>query len=453
MSPWPPVRLTSSRRRTAESRFFFKNGTLRSQPDGTPSSFTLDNFFGTTGSFDPWPVYDPYIQRFWLFAVNETDPSTSTYLIALSNTSEANDLFRHFSLDARAFGNNIMNQWCDYPKLGIDSQAIYLTCNMFTFPAVPPSGSSGPKFVTNKIRVMTKNQFVNDTCCSWWDFWNFTDGTRNFAFTIQPAVMIGATNANGEFLIAAQGQGGRGGALEVYQITNAQNCCLPAQTGPFFAQAERRVGSYSRPPAAGNSCPTPPSGGESSCAPQPNGVQGIDTGDTRLLYAFWQNGKLVTGQNTACGDGTNTCAVFDEFNVSRFPTITTLNDWVLSSSGHAYYPMVAANSAGNRTMVYNRSTTTEFVGAWFVGIPPASTCTGCADGPETALHAGQNTYVVLDSAGSNRWGDYSGASPDPDGTGIWIRGQYASNTQNVWATDIGLTYESVASTMMASGAP
>lgn len=263
-----------------------------------------------------------------------------------------------------------------------------------------------------------------------------TDGTRSFAFTIQPAVMIGATNAEGEFLVAAQIQGTdlHGSAYVVYHITNAQNCCLPAQTGPFFAQTVRSIGSYSNPPAA----------------PQPNGVQAINTGDTRVLYAFWQNGKLASGQNTACGDGSVTCAAFDEFDVSRFPTITTLNDWVLSSSGYAYYPMMAANSTGNRTMVYSRSTATEFVGAWFVGIPPASTCTGCADGPETALHAGQNTYVVQDSAGLNRWGDYSGASPDPDGTGIWIRGEYASNTQNMWATDIGLTYESVPRMMMSS---
>jgi hypothetical protein len=63
---------------------------------------------------------------------------------------------------------------------------------------------------------------------------------------------------------------------------------------------------------------------------------------------------------------------------------------------------------------------------------------------------GRTLSVVQDSAGLNRWGDYSGASPDPDGTGIWIRGEYASNTQNMWATDIGLTYESVPRMMMSS---
>jgi hypothetical protein len=400
-----------------------KAGTLQ-------SSSTLNTFLGTTSSFDPWAVYDPYIQRFWLFAVNQIDPSTSTYFIAISNSSDANGGFLIFSLDARTFGSTNMNDWCDYPKLGIDSQAIYLTCNMFS---LPNNGTS--TFQTNKVRVMTKSQFVNNACCSWWDFWNITDGARSNAFTIQPAVMIGAINANGEFLVAAQGGGGSGSAYEVYHVTDAQNCCFPTQTGPGFTQEARSVGSYSSPPSA----------------TQPSGALAIDTGDTRLVYAFWQNGKLASGQTFACGSPAVACLAFDEFDVSAFPTILTLNDWFLPSAGHAYYPMVAANSAGNRTMVYSRSSTTEFAGAWFVGIPPTTSCTGCFDGPETALHAGQNTYArncftptrLTCNDARNRWGDYSGASPDPDGRGVWIRGEYASATQNEWATQIGLTYEAV----------
>jgi hypothetical protein len=269
-----------------------------------------------------------------------------------------------------------MNDWCDYPKLGIDSQAIYLTCNMFSLPRAPnpPAKST---FQTSKIRVMTKSQFVDNACCSWWDFWNINEGTRTLAFTVQPAVMIRATNADGEFLVAARGHGGIGSAQEVYHITNAQNCCFPTQTGPGFAQAARSVGSYSSPPSAA----------------QPSGALPIDTGDTRLLYAFWQNGKLANGQNFACGRPAVACIVFDEFDVSAFPTIRTLNDWFLPSAGHAYYPMVAANSAGKRTMVYSRSSVTEFTGAWFVGIPLTTSCRGCFDGPETTLAAGQNTYA------------------------------------------------------------
>jgi hypothetical protein len=272
---------------------------------------------------------------------------------------------------------------------------------------------------------MTKSQFVDGTCCGWTDFFDIDDGSGSKAFSIQPAVMIGATNADGEFLIAARGGGGSDSIYEVYHITNPQEDAK-------LAQAARSVGSYSIPPSAA----------------QPGGALAIDTGDTRLLYAFWQNGKLASGQTFACGNPAVACVAFEEFDVWDFPTIRTLNDWSL---GAGYYPMVAANSFGNRTMVYNRSSATEFAGAFFVGIPPTTSCTRCFDGPETTLAAGLTTYVLRNCPRPpplpmpncpgplNRWGDYSGASPDPDGTGIWIRGEYASATQNQWATVIGLT--------------
>jgi hypothetical protein len=406
-------------------KIFTKSGTLQ-------STATLNSFLGTSGSFDPWVVYDPYINRFWLAAANQANPSTTTFFVAVSSTSDANSGFSVFAFDAKVFGSGVINDWCDYPKLGIDSQAIYMTCNMFTLP-----NDNTSHYDTNKIRVMTKGQFTGGACCSWWDFWNQPDFSGSRAFTIQPAVMIGASNANGEFLITSVGQGGSGNVQSVYQVTNAQNCCFPTQTGPGFARADKGVGGYNAPPVGA----------------QPSGVAGLDTGDTRALFAFWQNGKLATGKNCGapgCNNGAGgSVPIFDEFDVSAFPAITTVNNWFLPSSGHAYYPMVASNSAGNRTMVYSRSSTSEFVSTDFVGVPPSTACTGCFDGPETSLHAGQNTYLrncftpvnLGCTDASNRWGDYSGASPDPDGTGVWIRGEFASSTANIWSTQIGLTFE------------
>jgi hypothetical protein len=121
-----------------------------------------------------------------------------------------------------------------------------------------------------------------------------------------------------------------------------------------------------------------------------------------------------------------------------------VNDWVLAQDGtDRYYPRVDVNAAGNKTMVYTRSSSTEFASAFYVGIPNSGTCTTCSDGPETTLQAGGNSYVDFGSPPTtrNRWGDYLGAAPDPDGTGIWIHGEFAQTTANNWATQVGLTYE------------
>jgi hypothetical protein len=45
--------------------------------------------------------------------------------------------------------------------------------------------------------------------------------------------------------------------------------------------------------------PSPPN------ANQPGGPNNIDTGDSRLLFAFWKNGHLSTGQNIACSFNPN----------------------------------------------------------------------------------------------------------------------------------------------------
>ena len=181
----------------------------------------------------------------------------------------------------------------------------------------------------------------------------------------------------------------------------------------------------------------------------PNATQqgtstGIDTGDHRLLYAIWQSGHLSTGQTIKCPDENSACSAFTELNVSDMGDIHTVNDWVLAQDGSdRYYPRVDVNAVGNKTMVYTRSSSSEFAGLFYVGIPNSATCTTCSDGPETTLQAGGNSYVDFGSppGSRNRWGDYFGAAADPDGTGIWVHGEFARTTANSWATQVGLTYE------------
>jgi len=413
---------------------FRKNGSL--VPAASRGLFGFFSSLGTVasdGPFDPWLRYDEYINRFWLFAVSENDsPQRSTFLIGLSNTDDATQGWTLFAIDATLNGNTATSNWCDYPKLGVDAQAIYLTCNMFSFPSTTGS------FQYAKVRVMTKDQFVNNTCCFWWDFWNLREDFLGItaSFTVQPAYMHGANAANGEFLIDAHTFCifCPPNTLEVWHITNAQRCCVPgSQSSPDLNQESHDVGNF----------PSPPN------ARQSGSTTRIDTGDTRLLFAFWKGGFLSTGQNLACNSGADACIAFTELNVSGFPTISTVNDFAYQTTGVDYfYPAVDVNAAGDKTMVFSRSSASEFAGASYIGIPASSTCTNCVNGPETVLAAGQNTYVRLEGPplNRNRWGDYLGAAADPDGVGIWIHGQFAAATANTWGTQVGLTYEALDTT-------
>lgn len=403
----------------------------------------LGGFFGPLVApgdlvFDPSVVFDPYIHRFWLLAGDLNNTSkTSSFLLAISDSDDASADWSFVSLNARLNGSTDSGLGCDYPKIGFDAQAIYLTCNMFNFPLGrgTVSCSFGSIFCwSNKVRVMTKDQFINGGCCFWWDFFALGEGFLNQApsFTIQPARMIGATSADGEFLINAHGGGGGDHVLLVRQILNAQNCCVPGnQTSPDIQQNDQGVGSFDTPPSA----PQPPDS---------SGItHDIDTGDTRLLYAIWQNSKLATGQNLSCPDGNffEACIAFTEIDVSAYPNMSTVNDFALSSSQvYRYYPAVDANDAGNRTMVFTCSSTSEFPDVIDVGIPDPSVCTNCIDS-EAVVQAGSAPYT---DGGTNGWGDYSAAERDPDGVGIWIQGQFAPSLAplGVIGLQVGLTQES-----------
>jgi hypothetical protein len=78
----------------------------------------------------------------------------------------------------------------------------------------------------------------------------------------------------------------------------------------------------------------------------------------------------------------------------------------------------------------------RFAGTSFVLIPRSSTCTNCFNS-ETSIASGLGPYG---SSGKQRWGDYSGASADPDGDGVWVYGEFAS-TGSQWGTEAALTMD------------
>lgn len=355
--------------------------------------------------FDPWVAYDPYIDRFWLVAASVNDnPERSTFLLAVSDSSEATTGWSTFSIDATLNGDDPSDTWCDRPTLGFDTQAIYLTCNMFSFP------STGTDFAHAKLRVMTKGQFLAGSCCRWWDFWDLREGFLGLSTSsdIRPAQMLGATDADGEYLVDAHGGGGSGDTLEVWHITDPGNCCGDDQTAPNLEQSGRDVGSYDPPPDTRQQ-------GTSAT---------LDSGDTRLLYAFWQDGHVSTGHNLACPSVDAACVGYTEVDVADYPDMSLVNDWILpqDESVDRLYPAVAPNAAGEKAMVFSVAGPDRFAGTSFVLVPDSSTCTNCFQS-ETSMESGLGSYGSSDT---QRWGDYSGASPDPDGDGVWVAGEFAS---------------------------
>lgn len=413
----------------ADVESFSKTGLM--QFDLSLGGFFANVTGDTTNITDPQTAYDPYINRFWVSATAYNDSKNeSKLLLAWSDTSDGSSasLWNFVALNSTRTENAPSTLGCDRDSLGFDAQAIYLSCNMFTFPLATGS------FIYSNIRVMTTGQFTSNQCCYWYDFFNFQDSnelTSPYSYTVQPARMHGAQPSNGEFLVDAHQEGGSSNQLEVFQITNPQTCCIPGnQTGPLFAHTEQSVNGFSPAPSV--------------VQPTPN--TNIDPGDTRLLFAIWQNGILSVGHDVGCNAGNVACIAYTELSVSSFPTMSVVNDWQTDSGYNRYYPAVDVNPSGYKTMVFTRSfpNGSNPPSAAVMSIPPSSVCTNCWNS-ETITQQGAADYLNL-YQGVNRWGDYSGASADPDGTGIWVAGEFAAsngkNPTNQWGTQITLTYES-----------
>jgi len=390
----------------------------------------------TDNTFDPETQWDPYIDRFWVVAVSRNpNPSgaagtrRSRLLIAVSNSDDAADGFSTFSLDAMADGSEINQNWCDYPQMGFNMNHLFISCNMFEF---------GGGFAYSKIRVLSKSQFLGGACCAWWDFWDMVDLFSN-SFTIQPATMYGAGPGTPMVLVNAHGGGGSDNELSMWRITNAGACCGGGSGDPDLEGENYTVGSFDTPPNA----------------EALGSTTNVDTGDSRILFATWRNNTLYFGGNTACNDGDDACLQYLELNVPSAgqdfgdeDNYSLTHHFAVGASGlNYYYPSVAANDAGNRSVVYSRSGPSEFIGTYYFGIPAGAapcnpdSCPGNpTDGPEITLAPGVSGYTQNDTQGRNRWGDYFGSSPDPDGVGVWVTGEFAAAGGN-WATQVGLTYE------------
>jgi hypothetical protein len=376
------------------------------------SSQTLGGFFAglpdASTAFDPHVEFDPNSQRFWVVAAATNGTTSSELFVGVSNDSDAMHGWSTYWLGVQG---NFPNDWCDYPEIGLSSAGyVYMTCNMFS---LKNAGGTA----TSMIRVMPESEFTGGSCCSWWEYWNLA------GWSIQPTVMRNSGTGNGEFLASA-GNGSADSTVRQYRVYNETVCC---GSGPTLIEADIGVGSYSAPP----------------CAVQPDSsYQCLESGnDARLVGAVWQYPYLYTWMDTSSGGYAKPYFI----QISDLDNSVT-QSWVLNYGSYSsMYPEVGVRPNGDMSMVTDEvspSTANNlYASSWVIGIPNQGVCTVCTDGPAHWVASGAGNYQRLDTESRNRWGDYSGAFEDPDGTGIWVMGQYATNV-NTYGMQVELTRES-----------
>jgi hypothetical protein len=215
--------------------------------------------------FDPKALYDQHSGRWVLLAVAvQNSPQKSLHLLSISNSSNPLGPWRNYTFNATLDGTTASNNWADYPALGVDNLALYVTSNMFAF---------GGGFQYAKIRVIPKAGPYAGGAAPYFDFVRLRNADNTVAFTIQPCHTFGAPQV--EYLVNSRFPSGN--FLTLWQITN------PTAATPTLVRKQVPVSPYMLPPNAEQSGGAPP----------------LNTGDVRVLHAVFRGDSIWTAFTTA----------------------------------------------------------------------------------------------------------------------------------------------------------
>jgi len=365
------------------------------------SSTDLGTFTGTPSSLatsDPQIQWDPQGNR-WLYgAVAFNSNLTSTYLLfGWSKTADPSDLAGGWCRYASSTGSNIP----DYPKLGHDANFVMFGTNIYD-----GSIASLP-FVSADITAISKPAAGQSTCSGSVAVTHFADATHVLknadgtpAFTPVPANTSDAS-ANG-YIVAAH---------DVSVTPQSKVMVWHMAPGPVLvANGDISVGtSFSVPPNV----------------PQPGTTYLIDSLDGRLTQAVALfdpsvGAEAVWTQHTVAGSGRSIVQWY-EF----LPDSLTIRQQGQLASATDYYwnAAISPSSAGTDAMIsYNRGSSSllPVIGAQ---TRTTSTALGQMDAGEVILgssSAADQETLFQGNCTPNpcRWGDYSGATPDPINPGV-----------------------------------
>ncbi len=369
---------------------YTKKGRRRFQTD-FKSWFAALPVARTAHLFDPKLIYDQY-DGHYIFMCDSFTKTRAWFLISVSKTSDPEGEWVFYALDMQLNGSSgRVNYWADFPRIGFDQDAVYLTAGMYSL--------GYPVFHYAKIRVLKKSELYSFGPLNWYDFWNLKEGPATKAINIEPAHSYGTATAG--YLISINAV--KGSKLTLWKITNA------ASSTPILRKRRIAVTSYQAPPA-----------GE-----QKGGGTVINRGCLCVLRAVLMNGTLYTAFSTAYDWGAGTVAALRYYEIGIPGSIIQEITYGQKTS-YYLFPVVMPDQNGNVLILFNRSSPQEYAGIFFTGRKSGDRPgkLQASDVLQPGLANYRNPF-----AGSiiNHWGDYNGIALDLDNS-LWMYSEYAKRS-------------------------
>jgi len=401
----------------------------------------LQDFFAsqnpTTHTFDPKVLYDQYENRFVVVTLEKednglNDPNNKSVIyVAVSATDDPNGSWYYATIDGK-FIIDSNDYWTDYPALGVDDKAVYITGNLFQF--------GGGGYGGSRLWILEKGVGSGGFYDGGQLVVNVYDPANEVgegATTMQPAHMFGTPPENlGTFLLRYSGYSdGTNEYLSIIRVDNPLN-------NPSFSHQFVNAGDIDN---TGAGVPD---------APQLGSSYRIDSGDRRDLQAVWRNNRLYTVATLVPGSGEDSSQATVHWwvvNTSNLSSLTledqgNIGGEEIATGTYTFYPSIAVSGNGNIAVGFAASGASIYPGAYYCG-RSSNDDSGSMQTPR-ALREGQDYYYRVFGGSLNRWGDYSAISVDPDNDStFWVFNEYASTRGSIlnqypdedgrWATAFG----------------
>lgn len=335
--------------------------------------------FGTRNCllFDPMISYDQIHGRFLIVAVSLDFVSLrSHWLLSASRGATYSSGWTNWVMNAATNAGAPTPIFIDYPKMGYDGQAIYLTGNAFNYAS---------QYVYSKLRVIPKTQLYGlnpATELTFWETWGLRNRNGIEASTLYPPRLRGRTAADysSYYIVNTLDDSN---FLTLWKVVNP--------TGPNPTLQQIQIDGllfYSKPPRV----------------PQMQWPVTLDIGDSGVQKAILRDGYLYVTFNAAFSDEpiTVTYVRVD----TRSQRLLAQTRW---TGGNFFYPAFDVPASLNPL-------------AHFPNILPVGTNTRHGQlVPLTFLGVKDGEVPYFD----DRWGDYFGGAIDPQEGGLWVYGSFA----------------------------
>lgn len=348
--------------------------------------------------FDPEVIYDSLAGRFLLTVAAQRESDKKSFvLIAASRSNDPRMGWCGWASDFTLYGNAVNNVWADYPKVGVNKDAVFITANMFNW---------SDKFKHAKLRIIPKAALY-DAACPGWGWWDL----KFPYFTLQPALTF---NSRPEYI--AWSSYAQASFLVLWRIRHPNSA-------PELTRYTVPVTKYNLPPNA----------------QQLGGGVRVDTGDATVQNLLVTGNYAWTAHTVACkiGGDTQTRACVRWYQIRLFDKKTAQQQTYGRPGYYYFFPAIMADANQNAVMVFSSTSAENYVGIRYTG-RNSGDIPGLMQSSRV-LRPGFSHYVVLDDEGENRWGDYGGIALDPLTGCFWMHHEYASGTEDVWGTWVGNT--------------